>query len=167
MSASQRGRAAGARRRTAVEKNRTNRKPKQGAGSRTATDQPGVHSMTLRRTIRRTNILVGTTVAVIVFALSVTGVVLVYELGVDVQARSGDHRPSRGLDAEQLAALAGQGRHAAGETVPTLILRCRQHPCSSREQMLVMVAAHLDVPYWTLEDTLDGLGRGPAPAARR
>lgn len=120
--------------------------------------------MTLRRTIRRTNILVGTTVAVIVFALSVTGVVLVYELGVDVQARSGEHRSSRGLDAEQLA--ADQGRHAAGETVPTLILRCRQHPCSSREQMLVMAAAHLDVPYRTLKATLDGLGRGPAPARR-
>ena len=122
--------------------------------------------MTLRRTIRRTSILVGTTVAVVVFVLSVTGVVLVYELGVDARARRGDHRASHGLDTQQLTAVAGQGRRAPGETVPTLILRCGQDPCSSREQMLTMAAVHLDVPYWTLEDTLDGLGRGPARTRR-
>ena len=123
--------------------------------------------MTFRRAIRRANILVGTTVAVVVFVLSVTGVVLVYELGVDARAQRGDYRASRfGPDTEQLAALAGQAQPAAGETVPTLILRCGQLPCSSREQMLIMVAAHLDVPYWTLEDTLDGLDRGPGRARR-
>lgn len=118
--------------------------------------------MTLRRTIRRTRILVGTTVAVVVFALSVTGVVLVYELGVDARVQRGEHRASHGLD----AGLAGRGQRAPGETVPTLILRCRQPPCSSREQMLIMAAAHLDVPYWTLEASLEGLGRGPARARR-
>ena len=164
MSGNQGGRAAGARRRTAIRKNRTNRKSRQSAGR--AAGQPGVHTTTLRRSIRRANILVGTTVAVIVFVLSVTGVVLVYELGVDAQARRGDQSASHGLDTERLAARAGHGRRAPGETVPTLILRCGQHPCSSREQMLTMAAAHLDVPYWTLEDTLDGLGRGPARAWR-
>lgn len=122
--------------------------------------------MTLRRTIRRTSILVGTTVAVVVFALSVTGVVLVYELGVDARVQRGEHRASHGLDAEQLAGLAGRGQRAPGETVPTLILRCRQPPCSSREQLLIMAAAHLDVPYGTLEASLEGLGRGPARARR-
>ena len=123
--------------------------------------------MTLPRTIRRTKILVGTTVAVIVFVLSVTGVVLVYELGVNAQAQRADYRASHfGLDTERLAALAGQGRHASGETASTLVLHCGQLPCLSREQILSMVAAHLDVPYWTLAATVDGLGRGPARARR-
>ena len=167
MSGSQRGRATGARRRTANRKNRTNRKPAQGTSSpAVATDQPGVHSTTLRRTIRRTGILVGTTVAAIVFVLSVTGVVLIYELGVNAREQGGDYRASHfGLDTEQLAALAGQGRHA-GETASTLVLQCGQSPCPSHEQMLAMAAAHLDVPYSTLAATVDGLGRGRARERR-
>lgn len=124
--------------------------------------------MTLRRTIRRTKILVGTTVAAIVFVLSVTGVVLIYELGVNAQAQRGNYSASHfGLDTEQLAALAGQGRHVSGETASTLVLHCGQSPCLSREQMLSVVAAHLDVPYWTLADAVEGLDRGPARAVPR
>ena len=124
--------------------------------------------MTLRRTIRRTNILVGTTVAAIVFVLSVTGVILIYELGVNAQAQSGDYRASHfGLDTEQLAALAGQGRHASGETMSSLVLHCGQLPCPSREQMLSMAAAHLDVSYWTLAAAVDSLVWRPGRAVPR
>lgn len=123
--------------------------------------------MTLRRSIRRANILVGTTVAAIVFVLSVTGVVLIYELGVNAQAQPGDQRASsvrRG--AEQVATLAGRGRPPSGQTASTLVLGCGQFPCPSREQMLSMAAAHLDVPYWTLADAIDELRRGSARARR-
>ena len=124
--------------------------------------------MTLRRSIRRANILVGTTVAAIVFVLSVTGVVLIYELGVNAQAQRGDYRASHfGRGAEQGAAFAGRGRHASGQTASTLVLQCGgQFPCPSREQMLSMAAAHLDVSYWTLEAAIDGLVRRSARARR-
>ena len=83
--------------------------------------------MTLRRSIRRANILVGTTVAAIVFVLSVTGVVLIYELGVDAQAQRGDYRASHfGRGAEPGAALAGRGRHASGQTASTLVPAVRR-----------------------------------------
>ena len=118
--------------------------------------------MTLRRTIRRMNIIVGATVAVVVFALSVTGVVLTYELRSGAGAGGPSHA---GWDAEQLATFAGHG--ASGEAVSTLVLHCGQVPCPSRDQMLVMAAAHLDVPYWTLATAIDSLGAVPPRAPRR
>ena len=118
--------------------------------------------MPLRSTIRRMNIIVGVTVAVVVFVLSVTGVVLTYELRSIAGAQGPSHA---GLDAERLATFAGNG--ASRETASTLVLHCGRDPCPSRDQMLVMAAAHLDVPYWTLAAAVDSLRAVPARAARR
>ena len=167
MSGSQRGRATGVHRRATVRKGRTNRRSANGTRSQAAAnDRPGVRSTTRRRTIRGTSILVGTTVAAVVFVLSVTGVVLIYEFGVNAQAQRGDHLASPfGRDTGALAALAGT-RNGLGETASTLVLQCGRFPCPSREQMLTMAAVHLDVPYWTLAATIDELGRGSAGARR-
>ena len=116
--------------------------------------------MPLRSAIRRTNIIVGATVAVVVFALSVTGVVLAYELRSIAGAQGPSHA---GWDAKRLATFAGHG--ASREAVSTLVLHCGQVPCPSRDQMLVMAAAHLEVPYWTLATAVDSLGADPARAA--
>lgn len=123
--------------------------------------------MTLQRAIRRTAILVGTTVAAVVFALTVTGVVLVYELGVNAHAQPGGSNTSHvGRGTGPLATLAGQVRQGYGETASTLVLHCGQSPCPSRDQMLSMAAAHLDVPYWTLSAAVDELGRRSVRARR-
>ena len=118
--------------------------------------------MPLRSTIRRMNIIVGVTVAVVVFVLSVTGVVLTYELRSVAGAQGGSYA---GWDAERLATFAGHG--ASREAASTLVLHCGRVPCLSRDQMLVVAAAHLDVPYWTLAAAVDSLGAVPARAARR
>ena len=118
--------------------------------------------MPLRSTIRRMNIIVGVTVAVVVFVLSVTGVVLTYELRSSAGAQGASHG---GWDAERRATFAGHG--ASRETASTLVLRCGQVPCPSRDQMLSMAAVHLDVPYWTLAATVDSLGAVPVRAAGR
>ena len=107
--------------------------------------------MTLQRATRRTTILVGTSVAALVFALTVTGVVLIYGLGVNAQTQLGGSRTSH----------VGPGTELQenGETTSTLVLHCGQFPCPSRDQMLSMAAAHLDVPYWTLAAAINELGR--------
>lgn len=126
-----------------------------------AVNRQEARPMTLRRTIRRMNIMVGTTVAVIVAVLSVTGVVLTYELGLGAGVQGEDHRSSRfGMPADREA-------HAPADMASTLILHCAEFPCLSRDQMLVMAAAHLDVPYWTLAAAADSLGARRPQGARR
>ena len=105
--------------------------------------------------------MVGTTVAVIVFVLSVTGVVLTYELGLGTGAQREDHRSS------QFGMPADQEGDASADMASTLILYCAEFPCSSRDQMLAMAAAHLNVPYWTLAAAVDSLGARRHRAARR
>ena len=122
---------------------------------------PGVHPMTLRRTMLRINIMVGATVAVVVFVLSVTGVVLSYELQLGAGAQGGGHRASHvGLGTKPLAA------YGSSDTASTLILHCGQLPCPSREQMLSMVAAHLDVPSRGADIFFDTIGVAPSVPAR-
>ena len=106
MSGRQGGPATRARRGAVIR--RGNRKlPKRIAAGSAGTRQAGMHPMPLRSTIRRTNIIVGATVAVVVFALSVTGVVLAYELRSIAGAQGPSHP---GWDAKRLATFAG---HAA------------------------------------------------------
>ena len=162
MAGHPRGRAAGAGRGTSLRNSRANKKRTKHTNSRSvAIHHPGVHPMTIRRTMLRTNIMVGATVAV-VFVLSVIGVVLTYELQLGAGAQGGGHRASHvGLGTKPLAA------YGSSDTASTLILHCGQFPCPSREQMLYMAAAHLDVPYRTLAATVDSLGASSARVARR